>query len=53
MEQLRNDPQSPNMYTLIISILLSLNLISDPQDYYDLSPSQQQELTIVIEDTMI
>lgn len=53
VEQLRKYPQPPNMYSLIISILLSLNLINSPQEFFDLTPEQQQEYQVITEDLVI
>lgn len=41
------------MYTLLISILLSLSIIGSEQEFYDLSPEQQTEYGIVTEDSYI
>lgn len=38
------------MYILIISILLSLNLIGSAQDFMDLTPEQQQEYIVITEE---
>lgn len=41
------------MYTLLISILLSLNIIGSEQEFYDFSPNQQEEFLVVIEDIQL
>jgi len=38
------------MFSVIVSLLLSLNLISSEQEFFDLPLEQQQEYSIVIED---
>ncbi|MFK8162264.1 MAG: hypothetical protein AB8H12_07340 [Lewinella sp.] len=41
------------MIALIISILLSLNVISSPAEYEQMTPEQQEQASIIIEDVYL